>query len=203
MGRTITFTSASARQMSSRLRNPVSRPYDSRLISRLLNRQIKSAMHTLLREVTSEVLEELEMDLKTRSKASWATSFCAISILCTCIEELQIAMNGFVMHMKLHGAEEDIPSVKDSVEVCQKLDDKPFIRLIELFHLVYQTRKLPSANKNVCNPLRDEHEIHGREGLDQESADLANASRQIIFDPSKHLLASLNIKLTIHSRRLD
>jgi hypothetical protein len=155
-------------------------------------------MHTLLREMTIEVLEELEMNLKARSKASWATSFCTVSILCICIEELQIAMNGFSMYMNNHGAKEDIPSVKDSVEVCQKLDDKPFIHLIALFHDIYETRKLASANKNVCNPLRDNPEIYGREGLDSESADLANATRQIIFDPSKHLLASLNIKLTIH-----
>ena len=197
MGRTITFTSTSAKNIASRLRNPVSEPYDPHSISRLLNRQLKSDMHTILREITNDVLEELEKNLKTKSKASWALSFCVVSILCICMEEIQIAINGFGMHTRFHGAETDIPSSQDSIEVCLKLDAKPFNHVIGLFHGVYQTRKLPSANRRdkVYNPIRDGPEINFVEGLDQESADLVTEIRRIAFEHSKELLAYSNLTL--------
>ena len=188
LGQTITFTDVSAHNVASSLQNPVSPPCNIYLLSRILNRQVKSAMNTLLCALTGDVLGELERDLNAKRKASWATSFCVVSILCLCMEAVQIAMNGFGMHTRLHGQEADIPSAKDSIEVCRILDAKPFTHAVELFHTVYKTRKISAANKKnrVYNPIRDDPVINFAEGMDQAFVDLANAAREIVFSHSKN-----------------
>lgn len=188
MGRTVKFTDKTADKVASTLRQPIPRRYENSLISKLLNRQIKSAMHCLLRDLTREVLEELEKDLKTRSKAVWATSFCVISIICICIEDVQVAINGLIMDMKVNSSESHIPSSKECIETCRKLDDIPFEHAVRLFHGIYKTQKAPSTYRNdhIYNPIRDGARIDFKEDLDQESADLVNDVRKILRDHCEH-----------------
>jgi hypothetical protein len=198
MGRSITFTDRSAEQVASSLRKPVLRPYERYLISRLLNRQVKSAMHSLQRDLTREVLEELEKDLKKRSKAVWATCFCVISILCICMEDVQVAINGFLLHKRVNRPEIKPTSAEECIEICRKLDDLPFDHLVRLFHGIYKTQKTPSARRNdhIYNPIRDGPEIDCSEGLDQGSADLVNEIRRIINDHGEDRVLGQEIELT-------
>ena len=182
MGTTLTITDTSKECVGEYLRKPTMRPYDSNIISRLLNRQIKSAMHALRIEVMREVLEELEKELRTKSKAVWATCFCVTLILCLCIENAQTAMDAYTMHTRVHGAPNETPSSEATIETCRKLDDLLFSHLLELFHAIYKTRQ-DSKQYNGgrgYNPIRDTPKIDIKEGLDHESAGLAIEIRQII-----------------------
>jgi hypothetical protein len=184
MGRSIIYTPASAVTVLQGLRRPTARAWDSSSISGILNRQLKSAMITLLQGVTREILEDLEKELRTRSKAVWATCFCTVCIIIFCMEEVQIATDGFVMHKNLHGPGGNAPSPEEAIEICRKLDDLPYYYLIELFHGVYKTRKLPMSHRSehIYNPIRDGAKVDRDDRVDQEAVHLANEVRQIIKD---------------------
>jgi hypothetical protein len=188
MGTTLTITNFSKEHISKRLRKPTMRSYGSSLVSRLLNRQIKSAMHALRQEVMREVLEALERELKAKSKAAWATCFCVALILCICVEEAQTAMDGFTMHIRVHGPESDVPSSEATNETCHKLEDVVFRHLLDLFHGVYKTHQTPKSQigGRVYNPIRDRPETDVKEGLDHEAAHLAIEIRQIIANHGKY-----------------
>jgi hypothetical protein len=126
-----------------------------------------------------EVLEELEKELRTRSKAVWATCFCVALILCICIEDSQIAVDAFTMHTRNHGVESDAPSSQATIDTCRKLDDLLFGHLVGLFHAIYKTQDT-SEDGHAYNPIRDKPVIGVKEGIDRESADLVNDICRII-----------------------
>src|SRR5580700_2173690 len=99
LSRIITFTNESATEAVSRLRMPMQFNYQRSKSAKLLNMQIKLEMYRLLHEVTRDVFERLEKELRTRTKGSWATSFCVILILSSCVEAVQVAADGFVLHI--------------------------------------------------------------------------------------------------------
>jgi hypothetical protein len=91
MGRLITIADGSGEEAFHSLQMPMKLLYDLSSTSQLLNRQLKHTMFVLLKETTRRVLENLEKELRSRTRASWAPCFCVILILCICAEELQVA----------------------------------------------------------------------------------------------------------------
>ena len=156
--------------------------FDHSLPSRLLNRQIKHAMHLLLQEKTREVLVELEKQLRTRSTQSWASCFCAFLILCFCIEELQVALDGFNVHNITKKSVAEAPFKGLGIEPSQKLE--VFFRdLKTIFHEIYRSNKGIAANKineRGFNPIRDGVEI-------DEMEELSKGTRQLVKDIHKIL----------------
>jgi hypothetical protein len=140
-------------------------------------------MHRLRVEATKEILGELEKQLKTRNKKFWATGFSVIIILCICIEEAQMAVNGLVMHNNNNNRThqpEDAPLLAEEVmDIYRKLDDYPFRHVTEFFHAIFKTQKNPSYNQ-VYNPIRDGFQADGDETLRQDSEGLVNEVCQII-----------------------
>ena len=144
-------------------------------------------MHALRREVMTEVLEELERELRSKSKAAWATCFCVTSILCICMEYAQTAMDAFTMHTRLHGAEKESPSSEATIEACRKLDKLLFRQLLAIFHTIYkshQTSKTQNCDRTFNPIIRDRLGTDIQNGLDQESAHLVIEIRQIISSHS-------------------
>lgn len=186
MGWTIKLTDQSLERAICSLRTPGFRAYQTRLISRLLNSQLKSAMLVLIREVTREVLEKLERELFTRNDSVWAICFFVISILCMCMEDAQIAMDGFFMHSKYHGTTVSSPSYGERIEACRKLDDHLFTHLNKLFHGVFKSdKKLSTRRKvHVYNPIRELPEDCST--LDQNLINLIKSIRQLISDEGKY-----------------
>jgi hypothetical protein len=200
MGRTITYTPASAKAVLGALEKPMSQEWEARNISGLFNRQLKCVMNTLLHSLTRRVFEDLEKELKVRSTTTiWGTSFCTVCLLCFYMEEVQIATNGFVMHKRHHDPDGDPPSPEDAIEICQKLDDGPYTYLSELFHGIFKSRKRFIANRrdnNIFNPIRDSSNMNINENVDQQTLDLADEVRQIIKEFSRSLSDYENTDLT-------
>jgi hypothetical protein len=139
---TIRVTDASASLIARKLSYPTLQLYGSKIVSRLLNRQLKFAMNTLLREKMREVLRDLEKALKRRDKFLWGTTFCVVSILCICIEEVQIALDEFAVHIFQHGSPTERLSSSYIVEKCQELDEIPYVHHSRFFHGVYKNSQI-------------------------------------------------------------
>lgn len=184
LGTNMKLTEESQMIMKDRFRRPKLREFDMTRISRLLNRQFKSALQDLGRGMLRQLFYELERVLKTREKKEWASCFCAVALICICIEEAQISMDAVAMHISLHGAEKDIPSVETKLETCRKLDDVLFKHLLDLFHGYYKSNNTSKGNNGKCgfNPIRDGTENNG---LDRDSAELVTEIWHIICSQSK------------------
>lgn len=93
-------------------------------------------------------------------------------------------MDAVAMHISLHGAEKDIPSIETKLETCRKLDDILFKHLLDLFHGYYKSNNTSKGNNGKCgyNPIRDGTEDSG---LDRDAAELVTEIRQIIRSQSK------------------
>jgi hypothetical protein len=185
MSRVITFTEESAKKAVESLRAPIQLPYKRWLSSKLLMHQIKREMHGLQYELTGKVLRGLQRDFKTKSKDSWATSFCVILSLCMCMEAVQVAVDGIVVQRiwerkRTNGV---LLSRGDGFEIARQLDDLLFKDCIEIFHMIYRSKK---GRKDRCfNPIRDGIDLATERDIDEDTVRLVNDIRQVIIDHRK------------------
>ena len=185
MGRIITFTKDSAKNAIAQIRTPMQLPYQHSLTNRLINRQIKQVMYEILQELTRDVLEGLEKELRTRSKASWAATFCVILILSICVEAVQVATDAFIVQALIKGADTIGKATRDTgIEISRSLDDLLFKHYTELFHLIYRTSRPKHGHRNErgFNPIRDGVDIDEKEGINNSTEHLVNDIRKIIKD---------------------
>lgn len=194
MSRIITFTNESAIRAVESLRTPMQLPYKRSISSKLLMHQIKREMHVLQRELTLKVLKGLERELKTRSKSSWAISFCVILILSMCMEAVQVAVDGFLVQKMLEtdGTNTLPVSRDDGFDISRRLDDLPFEDCREIFHMIYK-----SNNERGFNPIRDGIHVDKLQGIDEDTVQLVNEIGRIMRDHRKYITCSELVRLVV------
>jgi hypothetical protein len=185
----VRFTHASFSTVKESVKKPPAQNITSRLICRLLNRQLKYAVNDIMKRETSNLLEDLQKELYRKSKSAWATTFCVLLILCICIEEVQTAMEGLVLHSRENPSSVK-PDGEEAILVCRRLDDFPFAHMCELFHMVFKSHKISdtSAGKRRkksdtagFNPLRGEMvKRNESEGFGKEAVELVSEIRSIM-----------------------
>jgi hypothetical protein len=159
------------------------------LSSRLLNRQIKYVIHEIQQDLTIELLDGLEKALQSRSKDSWALSFCTILVLSLCIEYIETAADIFVVCDIKKEANEGSQSEyrRDySSEVCSKLDDYHFQQCTQLVHNNFKSHRNNGGEKEGgFNPLMPGIEIDGNTSWDQATKEMILSIRGIIQNSSE------------------
>ena len=190
----VRFTHASFPTVKASIRNPPVRDIGSRLISGLLNRQLKYAVNDIMKQETLNLLDDLQKELYGKSKSSWATSFCVLLILCICIEEVQTAMGGLVMHSRENPGSVN-PDGEEAILVCRRLDDLPFAHMCALFHKVFKSHKVRDTGTGKrkkksdtagFNPLIGEMvERNEAEGFGKEAVELVSEMRSIMKELGK------------------
>ncbi|TVY80421.1 hypothetical protein LSUE1_G003277 [Lachnellula suecica] len=166
----ITFSEESARTVYQTVQ-PYGATLEPYLSSRLLNRQIKYAMHKLSKEITLEVLEGLERSMRSRTKDSWGTSFCAFLVLCLCMEALQVACDIYVvcdMEKCQKDGSDSAYNRSQSYQASLQVDENPFSQCKRLFHDIYRSHKESNrgAREAGFNPLRNLATNDMKTGLD-------------------------------------
>ena len=195
MNTNVRFTHASFSTVKASIRNPPVRDIGSRLISSLLNRQLKYAVNDIMKQETLNLLDDLQKELYGKSKSSWATSFCVLLILCICIEEVQTAMGGLVMHSRENPGSVN-PDEEEAILVCRRLDDLPFAHMCALFHKVFKSHKVggtgagkkrkKKSDSAGFNPLIGEMvERNESEGFGKEAVELVSEMRSIMTELGK------------------
>ena len=169
----LTFTSESAKEVVRHLR--ISRPLQVAdrqiLTAKLLELQIKGAMMLLFTEMATEVLVGLEHALPPRrSRSSWAICFCVYSILCICIEEVQIAVDAVIVSALC----ENLDSPLSRTEYCHRLDNEPYKPLVDIFHIVYSTEKANGKSRRGINPIQNGLSVNEEEGINEAEVNLVN-----------------------------
>ncbi|PVH78181.1 hypothetical protein DL98DRAFT_516856 [Cadophora sp. DSE1049] len=188
MGSLLTFTPSSVESIYRRLGRQPNRS-ESFHSSRLLSRQVKHIMHKLHRETTAVVLESLEKSLRGRTKDYWGPSFCAILVLCLCMENLQTAADTLVVcdMQKTKGREGFVRA--QSQDACQLLEDLPLAQCNRLLHEIYRSHKegTGGAREAGFNPLRALH--HGEEtGLDGRANEMIHEVYGVMFNNWEEML---------------
>lgn len=164
--------------------------------SRLLSRQIKYAMDRLGREITSKVLKSLELTMRSRSEESWGLSFCALLILCLCMEELEIAADIFVVaDMDQEGANSAYDR-RQSLAACQALEDNPFLQFKRLFHDIYRSHRKSRRAGQGFNPLQKLAKKGGTAGSDQPMDRMVKSIYQLIYGSCKNIEVPKQVSLS-------
>ena len=185
MSRVINFTQDSAKKVVQSLHSPMQLPYKYNVSSKLLNLQIKRELNMLQHELTSEVLEKLQTELRRRSKASWAISFCVILVLCMCMEAVQLAIDGFIVQKMLeYDGTHSLPASRaDGFDIARRLDEHAFKDCMDIFHMIYRSgESTAGSNKGGFNPIRDGIELDPAHGIDWDTLQLVNEIRGIMSD---------------------
>ena len=186
MSHVLLLTPGSVTKAVTGLRAPNVPVFQPLSLATIVNRQIKQVMQTLLYDLTADILEGLEHELRPRSsKQSWAASFCVILVLCTSIEMVQAAIDGYditILHMD--------PAMSSShTQIIRELDEGPFKTFLDQFHTVYKTHRQADDQFEALdfNPIRDGLVITENEGITQQMVDLVSDINQIWKENGKYL----------------
>lgn len=169
------------------LSRPTRLPYTRTLTSMLLSLQIKQEMYILIQKATVDLLEELRKTIcanESITKTAWGSSFCAISILCMCLEMVQSATDLKLVHMMREEGHSRL-SRADSENQSREL---PILYCIEMFHSAFRSHKRIGSRKNEhgFNPIRDGLSVDNKRGLDEAVAELIDGIRHIITEHGNH-----------------
>ena len=108
-------------------------------------------------------------------------------ILCSCIEAVQIATDGFVVCKMRKGQ----PTEFSREKYFHNHEDVVYNPLIERFHRTYKTRK--TVAQHCFNPIRDGLRVDSRRGIDEQSVDLVNQIKLILVTHSTALQTLINV----------
>lgn len=194
MSRVIIFTKDSAEKAVEGLRRPHKLNFAQTLTSTLLNLQIKQAMQGLLSTTSNAVLESLDCAMSgPKTKAAWADIFCAILILCMCIEAVQVASDSYAMA----ALRKDPKCGLCRMEICRRLDEEPFKHLTEIFHMAYKTAKANPKSRIGFNPIRNGLRVDLDEGVTPQMVKLVSDIKAIITARGKDLLREVWYSITM------
>lgn len=182
MGRSLTVVNAEEFSASFTTVHHLDEDYDFGIPPPLLNREIKHVMNSLIHETTEHVLGQLERELRTKSKVSWAPCLCTILILSLCAEDLQVALDGFAVYTLLHPSRKSPLSRTESLALARQIDDRLLADCKALFHGIYKSRKRSTGQKSEkgFNPIRDGLDVDGDDMLGQEVHDLVEDIHNIL-----------------------
>jgi hypothetical protein len=187
MAQILVFTDDSADAVINSLDRPTRFPYKRILTSKVITLQIKQVMHKLVHGQTSELLEGLQTTMSTKNptKGEWASSFCAILILCMCAEMVQSATDLKAVHMMSEEGYTKLSRAK-SMEECREI---PISYFIELFHSIFRSFQRTGVRKNErgFNPIRDGLTVDNKKGLDEPITQLVDDILDILAEHGRYL----------------
>jgi hypothetical protein len=183
MTQILLFTGDSADQAIRNLHHPAKFLYTRTLTSKLISLQIKQEMYDLAHDATGYLLRDLEDAMLNRGNDTrvWASSFCVISILCMCVETVQVATDFKIVHSMTE--EEGVPKLSrdESRHRCQHLDEHLISTWEKMFHQVFKSYKRHGIRKHErgFNPIRDGLEFDNAKGLDEAIVRLVIEVRKV------------------------
>jgi hypothetical protein len=185
MGRHIVVNSNSSLNHVESLEHQSEFPPMASLSARVLTRQIKGIMNLLLEDLTKKVLQELDWQLRKRGTEYGLIYLCTFLVLCMCAEELQVAIDGFVLFKsssKSPSGDGD-PShiVQRGTEACSKLEKETIENSWILLNAILK-RILKKHN-----PFRYRSEMECEPGQNEAKANLMKDLRQLMVDHGNHM----------------
>jgi hypothetical protein len=188
MAQILVFTDGSADAAINCLNRPTRLPYNRTLTSKVITLQIKQVMHKLVRGQTSELLGWLQTTMCSNNprKGDWASSFCAILILCMCAEMVQSATDLKTVHMMSEEGYIKLSRAK-SMEECREM---PISYFIGLFHSIFRSFQRTGIRKNErgFNPIRDGLTVGNKKDLEEPITQLVDDILHILAEHGSYLL---------------
>jgi hypothetical protein len=185
MGRHIVVNSSSSLNPVKSLGHQSEFPPMASLSARVLTRQIKGIMNLLMEDLTKKVLQELDQQLRKRGTEYGLIYLCTFLVLCMCTEELQVAIDGFLLFKsssKLPSRDGD-PShiVQDGTEACGKLEKETLENSWILLEVILK-RILGKKN-----PFRYGSEMECEPGQSEAKTNLIKDLRQLMVEHGNYM----------------
>ena len=77
----------------------------------------------LLKQLIPEALLELDGRLRHQKKETWASCLCALLLLCTCVEQIQVVSDAFVLS-NLSSGGDSAPIRQRGLDTCRSLEER-------------------------------------------------------------------------------
>ena len=137
--------------------------------------------------------------MRSRTKDAWGPSFCAILVLCLCIEGLQTAADIFVVCDKIKEGNKSGYGREQSRAACEAVEEYPYERCTRLFHEIFKTRKEGNggAREGGFNPLRAV-QSESETGLDPKTELMVRSIYCMVYNARK-----LKPRVEIYRREAD
>jgi hypothetical protein len=181
MSRQIVFNKDSAFNAVSSLQHKSEIPPLPSLSSRVLTRQIKGVMTLLLEDLTIEVLQELDGQLRQKETETWAICLCTFLVLCMCAEEIQVAVDAFVIFKASREDGHSSPIDHSGTRVCGKLEKE------SLEHSWLLLNGILKRILKKDHPFRYGCEIEAEPGQNGAEMKLVKDLRQLMIDHGNRL----------------
>jgi hypothetical protein len=182
MGRRIIFNEGSATNAVSNLQHQSEIPPLPSLSARVLNRQIKGVMNILLEDLTKEVLQELDWQLRQKETETWMICLCTFLVLYMCAEEIQVAVDAFVIFKAPSEDRYPNPISQRGTEVCSKLEKET------LEHSWLLLNGILKRILKKCNPFRYGYGLEDEPGQNEAEVKLVKDLRRLMMDHGNCLL---------------
>jgi hypothetical protein len=139
-------------------------------------------MNSLLEDLTKEVLEGLDKQLRQKKTKAWAICLCIFLVLCMCAEEIEVAVDAFVIFKASSEDGHPNPIVQDGTEACGKLEKET---------LEHSWLLLNGILKRILkkhNPFRYGYGIGDEPSQNEAEVNLVKDIRQLMIDHGNRLM---------------
>ena len=154
--------------------------------SRVLNRQIKAALSLQLRELIPQALMELDGRLRHPEKWPWTVhvtvSLLTHLLLCTCVEQIQLAVDAFVFSKIPSEGADHIYTRQCGRDISLGLEQRT------LEHSWILLEGILKGITKKDNPFKAGVDMNDELGLNEAEKNLVNDVRQIGIDHGKIIL---------------
>jgi hypothetical protein len=171
----LTFSEDSASEALKNLQNPPAIPLPPNLSARMMNRQIKGGFHLVLEDLQPKVIDDFDWELRHKRKDTWALCLCTFLVLCLCVEEIQVAVDGFAQYKISNEGGNPTLIRQFATEICRRLEKET------LGHTWYLlTGKMDGLKRH--NPFRYGFSADDKSTRSVSEIKLVNDLRQIMSD---------------------
>jgi hypothetical protein len=155
--------------------------------SKVVNQQIKAELHELLKKLIPKVLLELDGRLRHQKKETWASCLCALLLLCTCVEEIEVVVDAFILSKSSSEGGDPATIRQVGLNISRGLEE----RALEHLHLLLDGLLKGITRKQ--NPFKPSVQVEGEAGpnevgMSEAEIMLTNELRQIIDKHSRFTL---------------
>jgi hypothetical protein len=152
--------------------------------SNVVNQQIKAELHELLKKLIPKALLELDGRLRNQKKGTWASCLCALLLLCTCIEEIQVVVDSFILSKSSREGGDPTPIRQSGINISRGLEERTLehlqLLLDGLLKGVTKKQSLFKASVQV-----EDEAAPNKVRMSAAEINLTNELRQIIDEHSR------------------
>jgi hypothetical protein len=154
--------------------------------SNVVNHQIKAELHELLKKLIPKALLELDGRLRHQKKGTWASCLCVLLLICTCVEEIQVVVDAFILSKSSREGGDPTPIRQSGINISRGLEERTLEHLqLLLDGLLKGVGVIKKQSLFKASVQVKDEAAPNKVGMNKAEINLTNELRQIIDEHSR------------------